>query len=89
LVILHLADAAELEFPFQRPLLFRGLEAAQHVVADPASLRRAYLSELRKHLDAVQFCCREQEIDYRLVRTDQPFDVTLSSLLTSRAKRVR
>jgi hypothetical protein len=64
------------------------LEQIQHVLTDPAPLRRAYLAEMQKHLDAIQFHCREQEIDYRLVRTDQPFDVTLSTLLSSRMKRV-
>jgi hypothetical protein len=32
----------------------------------------------------VQSCCVERDIDYRLVRTDQPLDVALAALLTSR-----
>jgi uncharacterized protein (DUF58 family) len=83
-VVFHLLDPAELEFPFHRPLRFRGLELDRSVVADPLPLRRAYLRELRKHLDAVQSCCRERGIDYRIVRTDQPLDITLAALLTSR-----
>jgi uncharacterized protein (DUF58 family) len=89
LVVLQVLDDAELDFPFRRPVLFRGLEQASTRVADPASLRRTYLAELSKHIDAIQHACRESEIDYRLARTNQPFDVTLSSLLTSRMSRVR
>jgi uncharacterized protein (DUF58 family) len=88
-VVLHVLDAAEIDFPFRRPMLFRGLETATTLVADPASLRRTYLTELQKHIDAVQHFCRESEIDYRLARTDQPFDVTLSSFLSSRMSRVK
>jgi uncharacterized protein (DUF58 family) len=89
LVVLQVLDDAELDFPFRRPVLFRGLEQASTRVADPASLRRTYLAELSKHIDAIQHACRESEIDYRLARTNQPFDVTLTSLLTSRMSRVR
>jgi uncharacterized protein (DUF58 family) len=88
-IVLHVLDAAELEFPFATTMRFRGLEEMHNVVADPAALRRAYLAELHQHLDAIQFYCQEREIDYRLVRTDQPFDVTLSAILSSRASRVK
>jgi len=88
-VLFQVLDPAELEFPFRQPFRFRGLELGKNVITDPGPLRRAYLAELHKHLDAVQFCCREREIDYRLIRTDQPFDVVLSSLLASRATRVK
>lgn len=88
-VVLHVLDPAELEFPFRRPLLFRGLEQGLSVVTDPAALRNTYLAELRKHLDALEYHCREREIDYRLIRTDQPFDVALSSFLSSRMTRVK
>ena len=88
-VVLQVLDAAELDFPFRRPMLFRGLEQATKVVADPAALRKTYLAELQRHVEAVQRLCRESEIDYRLARTDQPFDVTLSSFLSSRMTRVK
>jgi len=88
-VVLQILDAAEVDFPFRRPMRFRGLEQSQNIVADPVALRRTYLAELQRHVDAVQHFCRESEIDYRLTRTDQPFDVTLSSFLSSRMNRVR
>jgi hypothetical protein len=40
-------------------------------------------------MDGVQSCCREREIDYRLTRTDQPFDVTLSALVAAQAGRAK
>ncbi len=87
--VLHLLDAAELEFPFQRPMLFRGLEQGPRVVTDPAPLRQAYQAELQAFLQAVKVSCQEREIEYRMLRTDQPFDRALSSFISSRMSKVR
>jgi uncharacterized protein (DUF58 family) len=87
--VLHVLDPAELEFPFQRPVLFRGLEQGPHVVTDPASLKHAYQQELDTFLRAVRTSCLEREIDYRLIRTDQPFDLALAPFLASRMTKVR
>ncbi len=42
-ILFHVLDAAEVEFPFRSPTLFKGLEQMPDVVADPRSLRKAYL----------------------------------------------
>jgi uncharacterized protein (DUF58 family) len=88
-VLFQLLDAAELDFPFQQPALFRGLEQGPLVVTDPAPLRQAYRTELQEFLRTIQSTCQEREIDYRLTRTDQPFDRVLSSFLSSRTTKVR
>ena len=53
-IVLHVLDQAEMEFPFQRPTLFKGLEQFPEVLADPRSLRRAYLQEFNKFLQELQ-----------------------------------
>ena len=88
-LVMHVMDPAELSFPFDRPTRFQGLEQFPEVVADPRVLRRAYLAELERHLASVQRACRECEIDYRLVSTDEPLDRALTSFLSQRLKRVR
>jgi len=80
----HLLDAAEVDFPFSRSMSFHGLEAGARIVADAPAIRAAYLTEMRGFLQSVQRTCREQAIEYCQVRTDQPFDQTLSSFLTRR-----
>ena len=88
-IVLQVLDRAEMEFPFDRPALFKGLEGWPELVTDPRSLRQAYLREFDGHLKAVRRACREAETDYRLVRTDQPLDVPLSALLSARMVKVR
>lgn len=89
LAVLQVLDSAELDFPFQRPMLFRGLEQGPHLIADPAPLRPAYQAELQAFLRALRASCQEREIEYRLLRTDQPLDRALSPFLASRMTKVR
>ena len=84
-VVFHLLDPAEIEFPFQRMTQFEGLEGFPETIVDARALGRAYREELHEFTDAVKNGCHAHRIDYRLIRTDEPLDVVLSSYLTARA----
>ncbi len=88
-VVFQVLDPAELDFPFRQTTLFRGMEQLPDVLTDPRALRRAYLDEFGKFLQAVRKGCRAQRIDYVLLRTDQSLEIALSSYLASRMNRVK
>ena len=88
-ILFHVLDPAELDFPFDRTTLFKGLEQLPDVLTDPRSLRQAYLAEFNRFLKAVEVGCRNQRIDYVRLRTDQPLDRVLSTYLASRLARAR
>lgn len=88
-VVLHILDPAELEFPFRDPTLFRGLEEEQQLLTDPRSLRKAYLAAFQQYCHDVQQNCLMQNVDYTLIRTDQSLDLALSKYLASRTARRR
>lgn len=88
-ILFHILDGAELDFPFSHPTLFKGLEQLPEVMADPRSLRRAYLEEFAKFQEAVKLGCRNCQIDYQVMRTDQPLDLALSSYVASRMAKVK
>jgi uncharacterized protein (DUF58 family) len=88
-IVFHVLDPAELEFPFRQTTLFKGLEQFPEVLTDPSSLRRAYLAEFGQFVQSVKRGCREQNIDYVQLRTDQSLEVFLSSYLASRMNRVK
>ncbi|MEX0641360.1 MAG: DUF58 domain-containing protein [Pirellulales bacterium] len=88
-IVLHVLDPAEIDFPFQHVTMFKGLEALGEVVTEPRSLRAAYQHEVQSFLKHVRTGCRAQQIDYLQVRTDQPLDVVLSAFLSARKKRVK
>jgi len=88
-VLLHVLDPAELEFPFRGPTEFKGLEEFPEVQADPAVIRRAYLRELNAYRQSLEQACRREHIDYFLLRTDQPLDLALTQVLATRQRRLR
>jgi uncharacterized protein (DUF58 family) len=83
-IVMHVLDPAEMDFPFERITLFRGLEQLPDVLAEPRALRKAYLAEFGRYLRKLQAGCRAQAIDYVPLRTDQPLEVVLSRYLASR-----
>ncbi len=87
-ILFHVLDPAELDFPFRQTTLFRGMEQLPDVLTDPRALRKAYLEEFQRFVYSVKRGCRAQRIDYVQMRTDQPLDVALSSYLASRMTRV-
>lgn len=83
-VLMHVLDPAELDFPFQGTTLFEGLEEWPNVVAEPQALRKAYLGQFNHYLGRLMRGCRAHGIDYVQMRTDQPLDGVLSAYLGSR-----
>jgi uncharacterized protein (DUF58 family) len=83
-VVFHVLDGAELDFPFQEATLFRGLEEPAEVLTDPRSLRRGYLEQVRSFVADLQRGCRNQNIDFVPLRTDAPLGVALASYLSRR-----
>lgn len=88
-IVFHILDPAEVDFPFRQTTLFKGLEGLPDVLTEPHALRRAYQEELSAYLDDLKKNCRMVDIDYVPLRTDADLDVALSSYLASRATRVR
>ena len=58
-------------------------------VLEDLVLRRAYLEKMEQFCTAVKRGCRKFGIDYTLLRTDRPFDVTLSNYLSQRSQRIK
>jgi uncharacterized protein (DUF58 family) len=88
-ILLHILDGAEIDFPFQQVTMFRGLEALGEVVTEPRSLQAAYQEEVQSFLKRVRGGCRARQIDYLTVRTDEPLDSVLTAFLSARKKRVK
>jgi uncharacterized protein (DUF58 family) len=86
-VIFHVLDAAEVDFPFQEATLFRGLEQLPELLTDPRSLRDGYLEQLNAHIAGLERGCRDQNVDYVSLRTDTNLSVALSGYLAKRLAR--
>jgi uncharacterized protein (DUF58 family) len=88
-IVFHILDPAELEFPFRETTLFKGMEGVAEILTEPHALRRAYQAEIGAFLGEIRKECQMINIDYVPIRTDQELDTALSSYLASRATRTR
>jgi uncharacterized protein (DUF58 family) len=86
-VLWHILDSAELDFPFQEATLFRGMEQYPELLTDPRSLRQGYLAQVQAFVRELENGCRDQNIDYVSMRTETPLSVALSSYLAHRLAR--
>ncbi len=83
-MVLHVLDDDELDFEFNGPTRFEGLELPEHLSCNPRALREGYLEALNAYLEEVRRGCAKHTIDYRLVRTSEPLDASLAAFLSNR-----
>jgi len=84
LILFHIFDAAELEFPFAKLTQFLDLETNERYQVDPKNVREAYLSELRAFIDRYKKACSDSDTEYVLTDTSVPYDFLLRSYLAKR-----
>jgi len=81
--VAQLVDSVEVDFPFEEPIRFLGMEGLPDLSVDASGLRRAYRDEFESHRRAIEAGCRDMGASYRLVRTDEPPDRVLLELLAA------
>jgi uncharacterized protein (DUF58 family) len=89
-VVLHVLDHDELEFPFTDRTRFEGMEnIEQEVLTDPQSLRTSYLEAVRSFVTRVRGACLNHRVDHALISTADDLDVALTTFLAARMHRQR
>ena len=88
-LVLHILDDDELDFPFENPTRFEGMELDHAMSCNPRALREGYLSSLDSFLTKLRRGCASDGIDYALIRTSDPLDAALVSFLSQRLARER
>ncbi len=83
-MVLHIMDDDELDFPFAGPTRFEGLELPEHLTCNPRALRDGYLQALEAFLEEIRRTCAQNECDYKLVRTSEPLDAVLAKFISNR-----
>lgn len=83
-LIFHVMDDDELNFEFNGPMRFEGLESPEFLNCNPRALREGYLAALQQFLDQVRHEAARNGCDYSLIRTSQPLDAALATFLSKR-----
>jgi uncharacterized protein (DUF58 family) len=89
LVVFHVLDPAEIEFPYREPSRFRDLESGDQVPVVPGAFAEQYRALIRQHIDALTTRFSEARIDYVLLDTSKPLDDALFRYLGNRERLMR
>lgn len=83
-VIFHVLDPAEIDFPFAEGAVFTDAETGGRQLLEPVAVRKNYLVRFQEHLDRLKGICARQGVEYRLARTDTPIEKDLFDFLHAR-----
>ena len=85
-IVFHILDPYELQFPFEQAARFRDMETDEEVAAVPGSIRDDYIEKIQ---GLIAFYRRELQlagIDYCLLETSQPLELGLMAYLMTRRR---
>jgi uncharacterized protein (DUF58 family) len=85
-IVFHVLDPDEIEFPFERASRFEDLETGEEVMAVPGLVREHYRREIGRLLDRYKRELGATGIDYQLLRTTDPLELALMAYLSSRGR---
>jgi len=86
IMVFHILDKDELQFPFREPSLFQDMEEDLRLLADPIAIRSAYLKAIHSLIEGYRESCASTLIDYSLFDTSIDLDRALVRYLTWRGK---
>jgi len=89
LIVFHVLDPAELEFPFEAASGFEDLETGEQISVVPDRLRDDYRRMVRNHVAELERRFSSNMVDYRLLDTSQPLDLALFTYLAARERLSR
>ena len=85
-IVFHILDPDEIDFPFDRPTRFEDLESREEIMAVPGLVREHYRREISRLIDRYKQELGAAGIDYQLLRTTDPLELALLSYLTTRGR---
>lgn len=84
-VVVHLLDRDEKDFPYTGSVQFNSLENQDRLVLDTESFRNDYKTEVNGFIEEVRMTLRNAGIDYYFHVTDEPPDQFLRNFLNQRS----
>jgi len=85
-IVFHVLDPDEVEFPFERATRFEDLETREEVTAIPSAVRSHYQREIGRFIERYRRELGANGIDYQLLTTRRPLELALLSYLSTRAR---
>ena len=89
LIVFHVLDPAEIEFPFDEVANYQDLETGEAIPVIPEYLREQYRKLVAEHIDRLSRWLGDNRIDYTLFDTSTPLDYALFNYLSNRQRLSR
>ena len=89
LVVFHVLDPAEIDFPYKEASRFQDLESGEQVPVVPDVFAKQYRQMVQEHIAALGAKCSEARIDYLQLTTSKPLDEALYHYLGNRERLMR
>jgi uncharacterized protein (DUF58 family) len=86
LMVLHVLDPSEREFPFEESQNFMDIESGEQMPIIPDYLREDYRRLVANHIQTLSKRLGGQNVDYAMFDTGQPMDKALFRYLGARSK---
>jgi len=87
-LLFHILAPEEIDFPFKKLTQFRNLEDVTHkLLVNPRHLRSEYQKNIQAFCKELRLQAGQMQLDYHLLRTDEPVDRALGVYLTRRQTR--
>ncbi|HSR41374.1 MAG TPA: hypothetical protein VLL48_04360, partial [Longimicrobiales bacterium] len=88
-IVFHVLDPAEIEFPFQQASHFRDKETGERIPVVPETMRARYRQLIDRHIAKLARLFSAERIDYSLFDTSTPLDYALFKYLSDRQQLSR
>jgi uncharacterized protein (DUF58 family) len=85
-LVFHLMDDAELDFPFRGLIDFKDLETGQRMEVEAELIRDAVRKNVDAFISEYRKICGSAHIDYHVLNTSEPFGKALSACLSKRLR---
>jgi uncharacterized protein (DUF58 family) len=89
LMVFHLLDPTEIDFPFSEATSFRELESGEQTPVVPEAVRARYRVLVEEHIATLTRKFAENRVDYGMFNTGAPLDHALFKFLSSRERLSR
>ena len=88
-ILFHVLDPAEVEFPFTDPSAFEDIESGDQLPVVPDAFGDKYRALIKAHVAELSSRATTQRMDYMLLQTSMPLDYALFQYLSIRDRLTR
>jgi uncharacterized protein (DUF58 family) len=87
ILVFQILDDEEIDMPFKDSVLFKDIEGAEEIFAEPWAFRKAYKAAMEQFINEVGQRCRAGGVDHVLLKTSDDLGIALSHYLHGRDRQ--